>query len=483
VKKCVVKLLKLKSACIYTTCLEFLNLKGQKLIRVKMDIAFGASTNIYHIGDLVVCRTTTGYFCAICLRFMVDNVALRVFGVPSLSSRLYNRQDIRFATQALVDTGLREYDPLSPNFQSFLAGRNVGATAQWLQMDTTIETPVTFAREVAPIPLGEERGLAVNLRTARNIFTFQLGSCTIRVFREPDGAFISARDIVGVSEESERDGVGNCVARWLRKKDTIQCLIDLEQRYFPDTFQLSAAQRFLQQAGSNSFSLSASFWVQQTKSRSVIPLRGRCGDVKLYFLAAFAFAGWYSAQFKYHICYGFSQALVRNQGWASARFLAASLHGTMRHACGECPGLSEVINRLVFGMSSASFRDRALGREENLRDQATASENMQVALLELAAAALTISGVTDVAGKLALVYARLLRNSNAIDELYTRCLDPFHLEETVNRAFLSGESSEVLSTVELASASDVPLTAREVSELFADERDDSQFEGESDSDS
>jgi hypothetical protein len=64
--------------------------------------------------------------------------------------------------------------------------------AHWQQRDSTIKTPVMFAREVAPIALGEQGGSAVNLQTPKNIFSFKLGFCIIQVFCKSHSFYILA---------------------------------------------------------------------------------------------------------------------------------------------------------------------------------------------------------------------------------------------------------------------------------------------------
>jgi hypothetical protein len=48
---------------------------------------------------------------------------------------------------------------------------------------------------------------------------------------------------VGAAGEGAPGRVSDCVSRWLRKKDTSQCFIDLERWYFLETFSFDAAER------------------------------------------------------------------------------------------------------------------------------------------------------------------------------------------------------------------------------------------------
>ena len=106
--------------------------------------------------------------------------------------------------------------------------------------------------------------------------------------------FISLTDIaLNKNAEEPKDVVKN----WMRSRTTIEFLGLWEQLNNPD-FKGVEFDPFLFEAGSNSFTLSPTKWIETTNARGIISKAGNNGGTYAHKDIAFEFASWVSSGFK-----------------------------------------------------------------------------------------------------------------------------------------------------------------------------------------
>jgi KilA-N domain len=121
-----------------------------------------------------------------------------------------------------------------------------------------------------------------------------IGITTLKTERE---TYISLTDIArNKNNEEPKDVVKN----WMRNRTTIEFLGLWEQLNNP-AFKGVEFDSFLYEAGSNSFTLSPSKWIEATNAREIISKPGNNGGTFAHQDIAFEFATWVSSAFKLYL--------------------------------------------------------------------------------------------------------------------------------------------------------------------------------------
>src|ERR1044071_355677 len=120
---------------------------------------------------------------------------------------------------------------------------------------------------------------------------------TITVIKAENDDFISLTDIARNKNAQEPKDV---VKNWMRSRTTIEFLGLWEQLNNPD-FKGVEFDTFLYEAGSNSFTLSPSKWIEATHARGLISRAGNNGGTYAHKDIAFEFASWVSSEFKLYL--------------------------------------------------------------------------------------------------------------------------------------------------------------------------------------
>jgi hypothetical protein len=115
--------------------------------------------------------------------------------------------------------------------------------------------------------------------------------------RIQQGDFISLTDIAKVKNPDEPKDV---VKNWLRSRSTLDFLGLWEQINNPN-FKGVEFDSFKTQAGTNSFTLSPSKWIEATGAIGIRSTAGRTGGTYAHQDIAFEFASWVSAEFKLYL--------------------------------------------------------------------------------------------------------------------------------------------------------------------------------------
>jgi len=109
--------------------------------------------------------------------------------------------------------------------------------------------------------------------------------------------YISLTDIVRHKNSKEPKDV---VKNWMRSRTTIEFLGLWEQLNNPD-FKGVEFDLFLYEAGSNSFTLSPTKWIEGTNAKGIVSKQGKNGGTFAHKDIAFEFASWISASFKLYL--------------------------------------------------------------------------------------------------------------------------------------------------------------------------------------
>jgi KilA-N domain len=104
-----------------------------------------------------------------------------------------------------------------------------------------------------------------------NKTTINVKGTTISILSKKDDDYISLTDMV-----RNFDGGSALIEQWLKNKDTVMFLGVWEQINNP-TFNSLEFEGIKNQAGSNSFFLSAKKWIESTQARGLMASAGRYG--------------------------------------------------------------------------------------------------------------------------------------------------------------------------------------------------------------
>jgi hypothetical protein len=187
----------------------------------------------------------------------------------------------------------------------------------------------------------------------------------------------------------------------MRNRGTIEFLGLWEKIHNPD-FKGVEFDSFLYHAGSNSFVLSPSKWIEATDAIGIISKAGSGGGTYAHHDIAFEFASWISAEFKLYLLVEFQRLKAAESNrlkleWNLQRTLAKVNYRIHTDAIKEKlipPTLSksqitftyaneaDVLNVALFGMTAKEWRDTNSKQEGNIRDYANIEQLVVLSNLE-----------------------------------------------------------------------------------------------------
>jgi hypothetical protein len=224
-----------------------------------------------------------------------------------------------------------------------------------------------------------------------------------------DEAYISITDIARNKNASEPKDV---VKNWLRSKTTIEFLGIWEQLYNPH-FKGVEFDSFLYEAGSNSFTLSPSKWIEATNAIGIISKAGQNGGTYAHKDIAFEFASWVSSGFKLYLIKEF-QRLKKEENdrlmldWNLQRTLAKVNYQIHTDAIKEnlipieltkqqisfvYANEADMLNMALFGMTAQQLRKENPLIEGNIRDMASIEQLVVLSNMESINAVLIRQGI------------------------------------------------------------------------------------------
>ena len=108
------------------------------------------------------------------------------------------------------------------------------------------------------------------------------------------------KDFISLTDMVRKFGDESILYNWLRNRNTIEFLGIWEQIYKP-AFKPIEFERFKNQAGLNSFSLSPKKWIEATGAIGLYAKSGRGGGTFAHRDIAFEFGSWLSPEFKLYL--------------------------------------------------------------------------------------------------------------------------------------------------------------------------------------
>ena len=181
------------------------------------------------------------------------------------------------------------------------------------------------------------------------------------------------------------------VKNWMRQKNTLEYL-GLWERLNNPNFKGVEFDPLWAEAGSNSFTMSPSRWVELTSAIGIITKSGAGGGTYAQRDIAFKFANWVSVEFELYLVKEFQRLKAEEQkmlGWTAKRELSKinyRIHTdsikshlipeeiTAAQASVIYAEEADVLNVAMFGVTAKQWREANPNMKGNIRDYATINE-------------------------------------------------------------------------------------------------------------
>lgn len=237
------------------------------------------------------------------------------------------------------------------------------------------------------------------------VITVKGTEVTIATRYEQD--YISLTDMVRNFE-----GGSALIEQWLRAKDTVLFLGVWEQLNNAD-FNSLEFEGIRNEAGRNSFFLSAKKWIEVTGAIGLNAKAGRYGGTFAHRDIAFEFGSWLSPEFKLYLIKEFQrlkdeESRATAAQWSFQRTLAKvnykihtdaikekliPLPVTREQASAIYATEADLLNVALFGSTAAQWRQANRGRSGNMRDASTLEQLVVLSNLESINAVLIHQGI------------------------------------------------------------------------------------------
>ena len=200
--------------------------------------------------------------------------------------------------------------------------------------------------------------------------------------------YICITDIAKQKNPTEPKDV---VKNWMRQKNTLEYL-GLWERLNNPNFKGVEFDPLYAEAGSNSFTMSPSRWVELTAAIGIVTKSGAGGGTYAQRDIAFKFANWVSVEFELYLVMEFQRLKAEEQkllGWTAKRELskinyrihtdAIKSHLIPEEVTKEQANIiyaeeADVLNVAMFGMTAKQWREANPELKGNIRDYATINE-------------------------------------------------------------------------------------------------------------
>jgi len=237
------------------------------------------------------------------------------------------------------------------------------------------------------------------------------------------------------------DGGGALIEQWLKNKDTVLFLGVWEQLNNPD-FNSLEFEGIRNEAGRNSFFLSAKKWIEATGAVGIYAKAGRYGGTYAHKDIAFEFGSWLSPEFKLYLIKEFQrlkdeESRTMALEWNFQRTLAKvnyKIHTdairdrlvpprvTRQQAGTIYATEADLLNVALFGVTAAQWRQANPEQAGNMRDAAMLEQLVVLSNLESINAVLIHQGLNSSdrltqLNEIAITQMRSLVGVNAIKRL------------------------------------------------------------------
>jgi len=231
-------------------------------------------------------------------------------------------------------------------------------------------------------------------KSKRSIIEVQ--GTAISILSQPGGDYISLTDMV-----RNFDGAGALIEQWLKNKDTV-LFLGVWERINNPSFNSLEFEGIRNEAGRNSFFLSAKKWVDLTGAKGLIASAGRYGGTYAHKDIAFEFGSWLSPEFKLYLIKEFQRLkdsesnrlrlewnLQRTLAKVNYRIHTDAIKETLRptevtkaQAAMVYANEADLLNVALFGRTAKQWRDAHPDADGNIRDQATLAQLVVLSNLE-----------------------------------------------------------------------------------------------------
>lgn len=232
---------------------------------------------------------------------------------------------------------------------------------------------------------------------AKNIQLIVKG-ISISIVKIDNESYISLTDI---ARNKNADEPKDVVKNWMRSRTTIEFLGLWEQLNNPD-FKGVEFDSFLFEAGSNSFTLSPSKWIEATNAKGIITRQGNNGGTFAHQDIAFEFASWVSSGFKLYLIKEFQRLKTDENDrlksdWNLQRTLSKVNYHIHTDAIKEnlipaklskqqisfvYANEADLLNMALFGKTAKQWREDNPKAKGNIRDEANIEQLVVLTNLE-----------------------------------------------------------------------------------------------------
>jgi len=219
---------------------------------------------------------------------------------------------------------------------------------------------------------------------------------SISILTKDQGDFISLTDMV-----KHFDGGNALIEQWLKNKDTVLFLGVWEQIHNPG-FNSLEFEGIKNEAGRNSFFLSAKKWIERTAAQGIVASAGRYGGTYAHKDIAFEFGSWLSPEFKLYLIKEFQrlkddESRRLSLSWDLNRTLSKLNYRIHTEAIKEhlipfavsperaaitYASEADVLNVALFGQTAKEWREINPDKDGNIRDYATMEQLLVLANIE-----------------------------------------------------------------------------------------------------
>ena len=265
----------------------------------------------------------------------------------------------------------------------------------------------------------------------------------ISTFKIANESYISLTDI---ARNKNADEPKDVVKNWMRSRSTVEFLGLWEQLNNPD-FKGVEFDSFLFEAGSNSFTLSPSKWIEATNAKGIISKQGNNGGTFAHQDIAFEFASWVSSGFKLYLIKEFQRLKADENDrlkldWTLQRTLSKVNYQIHTDAIKEnlipaklskqqisfvYANEADLLNMALFGKTAKQWRDDnstgSVTKEKgNIRDEASIEQLVVLTNLESINAMLIKQKLSQAErlvqlNEMAITQMKSLLNSKALKKL------------------------------------------------------------------
>ncbi|MCQ2250364.1 MAG: KilA-N domain-containing protein [Bacteroidales bacterium] len=229
----------------------------------------------------------------------------------------------------------------------------------------------------------------------------------IRTLKSNGLDYICITDIAKIKNQSEPKDV---VKNWMRSKNTVEYL-GLWEKLNNGNFKGVEFDPLLMEAGSNSFTLSPTKWIETTNAIGIITRNGSTGGTYAQNDIAFKFASWVSVEFELYLVKEFQRLKSEEQkqlGWSVKRELSKinyHIHTdaimnnlipaqvTAKQKSIIYANEADILNVALFGVTAKEWRDANPDLKGNIRDYATINQLICLSNLENLNAVLINEGI------------------------------------------------------------------------------------------